>query len=109
MIALCKLTQFYSNFQMPGQSFGNCFAFKKCLNCNEKCHIPKNCEKTHSAPTAINLHEGLTTEHLESGQPEQPEQCIPLLKFMLVINLFLFNIIPDLNTQLLLELLRNWH
>ena len=106
MIALCKVTQFYSNFQMPGQSFGNCFALRKCFNRNEKCHIPKNCKKTHSAPTVINSLEGLTTEHLESGQPEQ---CIPLLKFVLVINLFLFYIIPDLNTQLLLELLRNWH
>ena len=59
---------FYSNCQKPGRFVGDCFALRKCFNCNEKGHIAKNCKKTHSAPTTINSFEGFTKEHLE---PEQ--------------------------------------
>lgn len=59
---------FGSNFQKPGYSVGNCFTFRRYLNCNEKCHITKNCKKNSGVPATINLHENLTTEYM---QPEQ--------------------------------------
>ena len=59
---------FCSNCQKPGHFVGNCFALRKCFSCNEKDHITKNCNKTHSAPTTVNLRECFTKEHLE---PEQ--------------------------------------
>lgn len=51
---------FGSNFQKPGYSVGNCFTFRRYLNCNEKCHITKNCKKNSGVPATINLHENLT-------------------------------------------------
>ena len=58
----------YSNCQKPNHFVSNCFALRKCFNCNEKGHIAKNCKKTHSAPATINSLEGLKKEHLG---PEQ--------------------------------------
>ena len=65
---------FRSNCQKPGHFVGNCFALRKCFNCNEKGHIAKNCKKTQNALATVNLVEGLTKEHLA------PEQCTLLIR-----------------------------
>ena len=68
--------RFYSNYQKSGHFFGNCFALRKCFNCNKKDHIAQNCKKTHSAPTTVNSLEGFTKEHLEPEKRTLINVCV---------------------------------